>query len=392
MNALMQSLEARKLLASVTASVVGGKLTVTGTEGADQIYIEETLTSTADGYVTNVGVYTTYPYSDVQPIAKFDQSKISSVLIDARGGDDYVRFGLYVLSEQTAPVTVLGGNGRDWVEDIRVGNSWKTLIDGGAGDDKLSGGSTLSGGAGNDVIAGTVQENNGEGPAFGSSAHIDGGIGNDTIRGSQNDTITGGDGNDTITNGLIVDAGAGADIVNTYFNSTVRLGADNDKLYVHYTAREYGLSEPSFFFGPTRITAYGDDGNDIIQAIDDGGPLMSNQILKAYGGGGNDTLLGSKAQDALTGDSGNDKLMGGANNDVLNGGTGDDLIYGDDGNDDLFGSDGRDTLYGGNGNNRLFGQAGVDTLHSKNGVVDQLIGTQDGDNVLDRDAFDVLKA
>lgn len=60
----------------------------------------------------------------------------------------------------------------------------------------------------------------------------------------------------------------------------------------------------------------------------------------AYGGEGNDTLMGANAQDALYGEGGDDKL------------------YGNDGVDTLIGGNGWDELHGGNGGDWLDGGAG----------------------------------
>ncbi|WP_445504014.1 calcium-binding protein [Microvirga sp. G4-2] len=82
-----------------------------------------------------------------------------------------------------------------------------------------------------------------------------------------------------------------------------------------------------------------------------------------HGGGGDDTLVGSRGFDILKGDEGNDHLNGGAGDDALYGGTGQDTLWGSFGNDTLYGEDGNDFLAGGeDGDDVLDGGAGDDNL------------------------------
>ncbi|MCF2147694.1 M10 family metallopeptidase C-terminal domain-containing protein [Desmonostoc muscorum LEGE 12446] len=76
-------------------------------------------------------------------------------------------------------------------------------------------------------------------------------------------------------------------------------------------------------------------------------------IENAYGGSGNDTIIGNGAENYLSANNGNDSLKGGDNNDTLEGGSGDDFLNGGEGND---------LLIEGNGNNLIIGGNGFDTL------------------------------
>ncbi len=92
-----------------------------------------------------------------------------------------------------------------------------------------------------------------------------------------------------------------------------------------------------------------------------GNKLIKVQITDAKGNVGFDTLpvivvshpendtgmMGSDANDILTGNSGNDTISGLGGNDVLSGWGGNDSIDGGSGNDTLIGGDGKDTLDGG---------------------------------------------
>lgn len=60
------------------------------------------------------------------------------------------------------------------------------------------------------------------------------------------------------------------------------------------------------------------------------------------------------------GDGGNDTLLGGWSDDYLSGGAGNDFVAGRSGDDDLFGGDGQDYLYGGSDNDYLKAGKGED--------------------------------
>jgi len=99
-----------------------------------------------------------------------------------------------------------------------------------------------------------------------------------------------------------------------------------------------------------------------------------------FGKSGEDSLIGTSADDSiwgfagddyLNGQGGDDDLMGGLGNDVLWGDIGEDNLNGGLDNDQLFGShhhdilngnDGDDELFGGHGQDSLTGGAGADTF------------------------------
>ena len=84
----------------------------------------------------------------------------------------------------------------------------------------------------------------------------------------------------------------------------------------------------------------------------------SGTVETAYGGGGDDQLLGRDGSDVLYGGDGNDWLYGSLGNDTL---------HGDAGADRLFGAYGHDQLYGGTGADVFILRAGdFDTIHDFN--------------------------
>ncbi|MGC4003159.1 MAG: calcium-binding protein [Pirellulales bacterium] len=162
--------------------------------------------------------------------------------------------------------------------------------------------------------------------------------------------------------------------------------------------------------------AFGGEGDDTI--IGGSGPCVF------YGGEGNDLLVGGSQSDFLYGEDGADELHGNAGDDFLDGGSGSDLLYGDDGADTIyagssvqvtsfafsrlstigygdvcFGGAGDDTIYGsenndvidgGEGNDQIFGFGGNDVIHGGDGddVIDGGLGNDvlfgdDGNDVLD---------
>ena len=157
-----------------------------------------------------------------------------------------------------------------------------------------------------------ASDRNGEG--LGPVGHsVQGGSGNDTIIGTENDdTIKGGSGNDTI------DGRGGND------NLDGEAGDD---------------------------TVLGGSGNDVIQ----GG--AGNDYVD--GQAGDDVVDGGTGSDTVLGGSGNDVVAGGAGDDVVDGGTGTDIATGDGGNDRLFIGSVRDFAIE---NSEGFDHGGVDTV------------------------------
>lgn len=125
-----------------------------------------------------------------------------------------------------------------------------------------------------------------------------------------------------------------------------------------------------------QVLYYGWGGNDYF--CNNVGTLQT----VAYGGAGNDTLIGDNGADWLYGEAGYDTLYGWGGNDVLDGGTEGDTLYGGYGNDVMYGNAGNDVLYGGHGIDYLFGQGGSDYLNGGNagegsygdGVTDYVYG------------------
>jgi Ca2+-binding RTX toxin-like protein len=119
-------------------------------------------------------------------------------------------------------------------------------------------------------------------------------------------------------------------------------------------------------------------GNDLIEFNGDFGKI--HIAIEAFGGGGDDTLIGSQGNDYLSAGAGDDSLVGNAGNDYLFGADGDDIIEGVAGNDLADGADGFDTISGGAGGDSIRGGAGDDSINSGGGN-DVIYGDDDNDDI-----------
>lgn len=191
----------------------------------------------------------------------------------------------------------------------------------------------------------------------------------------------------------------------------------------------------------------GRDAGGYLSSVDGvhGGFTIANGVVieHAYGGSGDDLLIGNdvanrlyggRGTDLIEGGRGNDIVVGGAGADDVDGGSGFDVasyhasagsvavsltrgigsrgdaagdrlvsvegLIGSDGSDTLTGSDagnrlsggaGADRLYGGDGNDSLTGDAGADRLYGGNGN-DRIYGVDDADLLYGGDGADRLYA
>ncbi|MDJ1175233.1 SBBP repeat-containing protein [Roseofilum capinflatum] len=112
---------------------------------------------------------------------------------------------------------------------------------------------------------------------------------------------------------------------------------------------------PSPSPSPSLGTGRATPGNDFI----DMGAFNLRSISALQG---NDTVVGSPANDFINGNQGNDSLFGAAGNDFLYGGQDNDTLRGSSGNDNLNGDFGNDYLEGGTGTDNLSGGLGNDVF------------------------------
>lgn len=91
-------------------------------------------------------------------------------------------------------------------------------------------------------------------------------------------------------------------------------------------------------------------------------------IENAFGGAGDDRLIGNAAGNVLRGNGGGDLLKGKSGADVLKGGNGRDKLLGGSGGDRLKGGAGHDSLIGGKGGDLIDGGSGNDKLWGDGGA------------------------
>jgi Ca2+-binding RTX toxin-like protein len=147
--------------------------------------------------------------------------------------------------------------------------------------------------------------------------------------------------------------------VQLFDTSGTRLGSD----FIVNAPSQSEQSKPSIVqFGSgdlaVAFTDYGSDSNGDVSFR-----LLFDPII---GTSANDTLSGSASADKIDGRAGDDTLNGGAGNDELDGGDGDDTLFGGAGSDQLYGGSGNDILDGGEGADRMSGGIGDDSYYVDN--------------------------
>ena len=294
-----------------------------------------------------------------------------------------------------------------------VGNNGNDMLDGAGGDDTLvggNGGDDFVGGAGTadtvnynpegDDLTITVDNVANDGATgeldnvHSDNEIITGGVGDDTITGSANaETLNGGTGNDTLTGvggADVLNGGGGTDTASYAGGAGGTITLDNvandpggDDVRTENVIGGTGADDITGNAGVNRLdggpgadSVQGSGGNDTLVggadgAVDDyaGGAgrdtltfagVATNLDLTIGGVSGTDGDIIAGSVEVLTGGTGNDTLNGNASANTLNGGPGDDTLFGNDGNDVLNGQVGNDTLNGG---------AHTDTLNGGNGGV-----------------------
>jgi RTX calcium-binding nonapeptide repeat (4 copies) len=138
----------------------------------------------------------------------------------------------------------------------------------------------------------------------------------------------------------------------------------------------------------------GSDGTDIgsveIQAAEVEAQCQATTVRRLAGGGGDDTLTGTDAPEALFGLAGNDSASGAGGNDCVSGDEGADNTTGGPGKDLVKGGAGKDKGSGGGGKDKVKGNAGRDNLKGGGGK-DKLAGAGGGDRLSGGGGADKLK-
>lgn len=338
-------------------------------------------------------------------------------LIESGGGNDTI------VAKRGGDDRILGGAGRDAITSYNEGGaaSDNDIIEGGADGD------VILGGPGDDqLFAEDMTETSflvSHGEVAESIAEkgdlVSGGVGNDTVCGSDRiDALFGGEGDDLIVGGGGDDVILGDDRVTTAnldwnftitsdpgveFSDldfirataggadTIYAGTGNDFVYAGGGNDEVQAGEGAdIVYGEGGADViFGGAGNDLLDG--DGQWLDQSEHGSDYldGGDGNDRIWGGGASDFLFGGEGDDEIAGGDGDDYLDGEAGADLLIADAGNDEIFGGDGDDELQGISGDDYLDGEAGNDLLFGDDGN-DELFGGSGDDDLYGGEDNDYL--
>jgi Ca2+-binding RTX toxin-like protein len=285
--------------------------------------------------------------------------------------------------------------------------------------DVPAGGVRLEGGDRDDQL------NVGDNLPGGLAVTLDGGTGNDVLRGNARtptaDRLLGGDGNDTITGGIgadAIEAGAGDDAIDGQEGpDVVHAGDGNDSLLADdwqeqstdvidggpgYDQIENNwVSDVGVFQPPIVVSVDGqaDDGrpneNDNVTDVE---RIYLNAAATLTGSEGADelTVFNNDAGSRLNGRGGDDKLNGFDLDDAIDGGAGNDAIQGGYGHDMITGGPGRDVINGdANGATCHWIQCrspyGNDHIDARDGEADN-ITCGVGEDTVEADAADTVAA
>jgi Ca2+-binding RTX toxin-like protein len=339
-NATPSVLDVEEL--DIFGSAAGDNITLGNLTGSGLVAVGVTLGAGADTVTVNgSGAADDISVTTVAGVVHVEGLAVQTVINAATAADGLI---------------VNGNDGNDTINSAAgVENTIGVTLNGGNGNDFLSGAGTLNGGSGDDTLVG--------------------GAGNDIINGNDgNDTIVLSTGNDTI------DGGNGFDtIVYSGTNGADTLGLSQTGNVISVTGLITSMLTITSI-DEINVNGLGGDDTITVKAL---GPYVTtidagsgNDMVDATGSTTNLTILGGDGNDVLTGGDGNDTIDGGAGNDTLNGGLGNDVLTGDDGDDILNGGAGDDVIDGGAGNDTIAidTTTGVDTIDGGSGT-DSLVVT-----------------
>lgn len=285
---------------------------------------------------------------------------VSNLLIFVKDTTDWLSIIDY-FQPTSAIEQIEFADGQIWDVD-RINRSLTTRFIGGVGNDRFFGSTKddyLDGGAGNDTISGGISGND----------YLIGGVGNDELNGdSGSDTyvFSVGDGQDYIfddysgTNRIVFGAGiSSANITVSLISAANRQPAYNnyyfpvvsDSLLRHIQIR-YSANDSI-----TLPLIYSRNGDFL-------GDYLPGEFVVAFADGVEISLSELVAQtnltpSVITGTTNNDLLYDGLGNDTLNGGAGNDIIVTYFGNNVVDGGAGSDRIYGSIGNNTYLFSLGM---------------------------------
>lgn len=378
-----QASAANALITVLDGTTVQGRVAVNGTNDGITVQAENAFHTALD-----IGEEGTISVDLV--LTNGTDSFSQTVTVDVVGVPSDADNNFTASDTTAANIDLLGGDDRAFggaLGDFIFGEDGNDAIYAGAndaGNDTLIGGNDddiLAGGAGNDILVGdsaqSTNVNAGTVPTDEGTNQLFGGAGDDIL-------VVGGfdDGNGATATLLYDTTNAVATDLDALGTAAVQAEATGTE-----GGQAYGGDGNDYIIG----TASGDDvigmgnGDDIVVvgsgdntiyagADDTGadtvfveaGTTGDNEI---YTGGGIDTVVVSNGDNTVGLGAGDDIFNNAAvtgNNEIF-GGAGMDAITAGSGNDTIFGGDDNDTIITGNGNNVVDGGAGVDGITAGTG-------------------------
>jgi Ca2+-binding RTX toxin-like protein len=182
-------------------------------------------------------------------------------------------------------IVVKTRNGNDIVATVGVDKTMS--IDGGSGNDMLTGGSgrnVIMGGTGNDVLYG----------ADGDDVLLGGDGNDDLFGGNGNDVLVGGDGND------VLEGGNGRDVlIGSRDNDTIRGGNDEDILIGGWTVHDNNVAALDAVMAIWKSSA---SFNSRVATLSGSGGLLQGGVT-VFDDDDNDNLNGNAGRDLIFGDT-----------------------------------------------------------------------------------------
>jgi len=289
---------------------------------------------------------------------------------DGVGGEDDV-------NDDGTVEGVIGGSGGDTItgtnqpEEIHGRGGGDTLVALGGADDLFGGAGEdeISGGNGADVVSG----DGGQGSGPPASDLLEGGAQIDRVRYAErsepvtvdlaNPTPNGSAGEtDELTGFDDVEGGAGDDTLRGDDGPNQLDGGPGDDTLAGRGA------DDEFAGGTGSDTVTHSARNTPVTADLELGDGSVNGEFEGYTGIEN--LVGGSAGDTLSGDGGHNSIDGSGGADMIDGKEGADLLHGSGGDDTLSGSEGADTIYGDADVDAADGGPGEDALRMRDSVAD----------------------
>ena len=246
--------------------------------------------------------------------------------------------------------------------------------------------------------------------------------GHDSITVRNNDTVYGGDGNDSLishgSNNVLVGEQGNDYLEGAVWNDTYvfNLGDGNDTILDNNGTDTLkfgeGITAENTIFSTegTHIKITFKNSDDSILLSDaansadrrietfefsDGTILTKEEMLQNltnYGTSANDTMTGSIISEEIYGYDGDDSINSAQGNDTVYGGAGNDYIENGNDNDVLYGEAGNDTIINNGPNSTMIGGQGDDYIQSAVWSDTYIFNLGDGnDTILDNNGTDTLK-